>query len=59
MHIVLVNQYYPPDTAPTGQYLHDLARVLVQRGHRVTVLCSQRAYNGNSQYAAEEQRDGV
>ena len=59
MHIVLVNQYYPPDTAPTGQYLHDLARVLVQRGHRVTVLCSQRAYNGNSRYAAEEQRDGV
>lgn len=59
MKILLVNQYYPPDTAPTGQYLHELARMLVARGHAVTAVCSRRAYNGSDTYAAEEVLDGV
>lgn len=59
MNILLINQYYPPDTAPTGRYLHDWAKVLVQRGHRVTVICSQRAYNGQERYPLNEERDGV
>ena len=57
--LLLVNQYYPPDSAPTGHYLHQLARTLVARGHDVTVLCSRRAYNGDAVYPAEEQIDGV
>lgn len=59
MNFLLLNQYYPPDTAPTGHYLHDVAKRLVQRGHTVTVMCSQRSYNGNERYALEEVRDGV
>lgn len=59
MKLLLVNQYYPPDTAPTGQYLHQVARALVQRGHDVTVLCSRRAYNGTDVFPAEETLDGV
>lgn len=59
MNFLLVNQYYPPDTAPTGQYLHQLARTLVARGHEVTVVCSRRAYNGTGVYPAEEILDGV
>jgi colanic acid biosynthesis glycosyl transferase WcaI len=59
MNFLLINQYYPPDTAPTGHYLHDVARVLVQRGHSVTVFCSQRAYNGQESYPLAEDRDGV
>lgn len=59
MNILLVNQYYPPDTAPTGHYLHDLATALVARGHSVSVLCSRRAYNGTERYAASEVLDGV
>jgi len=59
MNLLLVNQYYPPDTAPTGQYLHDLARALVQRGHEVTVICSRRAYNGREVFAPSEKMDGV
>jgi glycosyltransferase involved in cell wall biosynthesis len=59
LHLLLVNQYYPPDTAPTGQYLHQLARALVRRGHAVTVLCSRRAYNSADVHAAEEVLDGV
>ena len=56
MHFLLVNQFYPPDMAPTGQHLHDLARCLVARGHSVRVLCSRRSYDGGGEYAAEEVR---
>lgn len=59
MRVLLVNQFYPPDMAPTGQHLHDLARALVARGHDVTVACSQRSYDGGGRYPAEETRDGV
>jgi colanic acid biosynthesis glycosyl transferase WcaI len=59
MNIVLLNQFYPPDVAPTGHYLHDLACALVARGHRVTVLASRHAYAGGGEYAARETLDGV
>jgi glycosyltransferase involved in cell wall biosynthesis len=59
MHVVLLNQYCVPDMAPTGQVLFSLARVLVERGHRVTVLCSRRSYDGKCNYPPREVRDGV
>lgn len=59
MRLLLLNQFYLPDTAPTGRYLHDLAKALVHRGHQVTVLCSRRAYDGGSQFAPRETIDGV
>jgi len=45
--------------APTGQYLHDLARCLVAHGHEVTVLCSRRSYDGGGEYPRESMVDGV
>lgn len=59
MRIVLLNQFYPPDLAPTGLYLHDVARALVAAGHDVTVIASQRAYGGGGGYAQTELLDGV
>jgi glycosyltransferase involved in cell wall biosynthesis len=59
MRFLLLNQFYPPDVAPTGQYLHDLARSLVQRGHQVKVLCSRRSYNGTKTFPPHEQMEGV
>lgn len=59
MRFLLLNQFYPPDPAPTGWYLHGLARELVRRGHQVTVLCSRRSYDGGSAYPAREFLDGV
>lgn len=59
MRLLLINQFYPPDVAPTGQLLHDLARVLLARGHHVDVVCSRRVYQGGLRQAASEQRDGV
>ena len=46
MHLVLLNQYYPPDLAPTGVMLEALARRLAAEGHRVTVVCARGGYAG-------------
>ena len=40
VHLLLINQYYPPDEAPTGLMLESVAEELVAMGHEVTVLCS-------------------
>jgi glycosyltransferase involved in cell wall biosynthesis len=59
VRIVLLNQFYPPDVAPTGRYLHDLARALVAQGHHVTVIASRHAYGGGGDFDAHEHLDGV
>ena len=48
MRILLLNQAFYPDVASTAQHASDLARALVQRGHRVTVVCSRSAYDDPS-----------
>ncbi len=46
MHLVFLNQYYPPDAAPTGVMLEAVAERLVADGHGVTVLCAAGGYAG-------------
>src|SRR5437899_775320 len=45
MRIALLNQTFYPDVVATGQYLAELARHLVERGHEVTVITSRRGYD--------------
>lgn len=60
MRILLLNQYYRPDVAATGQLLANLAKDLADRGHEVHVICSQRSYGGgNTKYLAYEVMDNV
>src|SRR6266852_3988267 len=47
---VLINQFYPPDGAPTGAKLHALVKALSERGERVMVLASSRSYNGDKRF---------
>ncbi|MFC7338126.1 glycosyltransferase family 4 protein [Haloferula chungangensis] len=57
MKLVLINQYFPPDEAPTGLMLESVAEVLAQQGHSVTVLCSAGGYamtKGGAEDAVEE-----
>jgi colanic acid biosynthesis glycosyl transferase WcaI len=42
MKIVLINQFFWPDTAATSQLLTDLANCLSASGHEVTVICSDK-----------------
>jgi glycosyltransferase involved in cell wall biosynthesis len=44
MHLVFLNQYYPPDAAPTGVMLEDLVQGLLADGHEVSVICSAGGY---------------
>lgn len=48
MRILLLNQFYVPDVAATGQLLADLAAELAALGHEVHVVCSRRAYGGGT-----------
>jgi colanic acid biosynthesis glycosyl transferase WcaI len=59
MRFLLLNQFYPPDVAPTGKYLHDLALALLERGHEVEVLCSERSYDGRTRFPKIECLQGI
>ena len=60
MRILLINQFYKPDTAATGQLLADLAGSLAEHGHDVHVICSRQRYDGGKgASAAVESAEGV
>ncbi len=60
MRVLLVNQFYPPDPAPTGLYLRDLARELRRRGHAVEVCTGRAPYApGTASGPLDEDDDGV
>jgi glycosyltransferase involved in cell wall biosynthesis len=42
--LCIVTQYYPPDYAPTGQLIHDLANHLGSQGQKTYVFTGQPAY---------------
>ena len=44
MHILVINQFFWPDTAATGQLLTDVTRAIDQKFHAVTVLCGASDY---------------
>jgi colanic acid biosynthesis glycosyl transferase WcaI len=48
MHLILINQYYPPDGAPTGLMLEAVAGELAALGHEVTILCSAGGYSATA-----------
>ena len=44
MRILLLNQFFWPDSAATSQLLTDLARGLADQGHEVHVICADPGY---------------
>jgi len=44
MRILLLNQFFYPDSAATSQFLTDLARHLAAGGHPVRVICGRSSY---------------
>src|SRR4051812_13378687 len=53
MRILLLNQFFWPDSAATSQLLTDVARELAERGHQIAAVC------GSSSYAAESSGAGL
>lgn len=65
MNFVFLNQYYPPDAAPTGIMLERVVQEVVAAGHEVTVICAKGGYASKGtddeelERAEELQQDGV
>jgi len=60
LKILLLNQAFYPDVVSTAQHATDLAVSLVENGHRVTVVCSRKAYdNPEDRYSKKEFWRGV
>lgn len=49
MHILLFNEYYPPDTSATAKMAAQVAETLAQR-HRVTVVAGRPSYDPEEYY---------
>ena len=57
---LVISQVYPPDPAAVGQYMHDAAKAMAERGAEVRVLTSARGYDDPStKYPPREDMDGV
>jgi colanic acid biosynthesis glycosyl transferase WcaI len=50
MHILLLNEYYPPDTSATAKMAAQVAEALAQR-HRVTVVAGRPSYDPDERYS--------
>ena len=60
MRILLINQFFKPDTAATGQLLADVAEELTAKGHDVNVICSRHRYDGGKSTSADvESAEGL
>lgn len=44
MRILILNQYSPPDAAPTAKLVGELAAALAQDGHQVTIVGGNQSY---------------
>src|SRR5512142_3442897 len=60
MHILLIHQAFASLDEPGGTRHHELARFLVSKGHKVTVIASPVSYlTGSSSAKRKEILDGV
>jgi len=60
MHILLIHQAFVSLDEPGGTRHHELARDLVRRGHRVTVIASRVSYlTGTATHAPTGSEDGI
>lgn len=59
MNFIFLNQYFPPDEAPTGLMLERVTKELVEAGHYVTILCAKGGYAESGKKDAAEGLDDV
>jgi len=66
MKVVLLSQWYPPEQAPIGYMIRELAQAMITRGHEVTVITgfpnhpSGKVFGGyRKQWCLRENVDGI
>jgi len=57
MHILILNQYFPPDPAPTGVLLREVADRLQAAGHTVDFVAARQDYRGGQQQGGRMRRE--
>ncbi|HEY3897785.1 MAG TPA: glycosyltransferase [Chthoniobacter sp.] len=57
MHILFLNQYFPPDPAPTGVLLQEIADRLRDAGHTVDFVAARQDYRGGQQKGGRMRRE--
>ena len=59
MRILFLNQYFPPDPAPTGILLRALADDLAARGHSVDFVAAREEYRGAQKKGGRARREMI
>jgi colanic acid biosynthesis glycosyl transferase WcaI len=66
MKAVILSQWYPPEQAPIGYMVRELAQAMIARGHKVTVITgfpnhpSGKVFGGyRKQWCLKEEVDGI
>jgi glycosyltransferase involved in cell wall biosynthesis len=59
MRVLILNQFFHPDVAPTGQLAADLAEDLVAAGHQVRVVTGRGGYAGGGRLLRRETWRGI
>ena len=44
MHVLLITQYFPPEIGAAASRWGDYVNILINQGHKVTVLCEMPNY---------------
>jgi colanic acid biosynthesis glycosyl transferase WcaI len=57
MRILFLNQYFPPDPAPTGALLREVADALVAAGHDVDFVAARQDYRGGQRRSGRMRRE--
>jgi hypothetical protein len=57
MHILFLNQYFPPDPAPTGILSREVADRLRDAGHTVDFVAARQDYRGGQQKGGRMRRE--
>ena len=57
MRILFLNQYFPPDPAPTGILLREIADALAAAGHQVAFASSGQDYRGGQKRGSRLRRE--
>ena len=59
MRVLFLNQYFPPDPAPTGILLRELADDLSARGHTVDFVAAREEYRGAQKKGGRTRREMI
>lgn len=57
MRVLILNQYFPPDPAPTGRLLAEVAEKLRHHGHTVTCLGAAQGYHDRQRFQGRMKRE--